>query len=288
MEQTVGGELHIFKGYRDRLCRIVFTLIFISLIYSFFSHTLISQLQRPVLKFPSTDPTYLIFHLLRLPGMISGHLLVASCFDALLFLSCLCCLIYPRRRFWVFLFFFLYLFYFIIFNSYGLHHTHSKVAVLLLPIPFLVRDDQGFLLLWRGLRYYTCYIYASAFLWKLIRGSWIFPEQGMLIMKRNVTASVYFNPQSILSRIYSWIFQHPAIPDLLFKTGFVLEGFFIIGFFTRRMDKYLFGLSVLLPLGFLLVADALFFELAFLAVTFYSWGQSAREDGSLPPIIKKP
>lgn len=278
MEQTLGIEVHIFKGYRDRLCRIVFSLIFISLTYSFFSHTLTSQLQRPVLIYPGTDILYLVFHLLRLPEIISGHLLIAALFDSLMFLSCICSLIYPGRRFWAFLFFILYLIYFIIFNSYGLHHTHSKVAVLLLPVPFMIRDDRGFLLLWRGLRYYTCSIYATAFLWKLIRGSWLYPEQGLLIMKKNLTPYLYFNPQTVLSRIYASLFQQPFIPDLLFKAGFICEGLFIIGFFTRRMDKYLFVLAVLLPLGFLLVADAMFYELAFLSVTFYSWGQWSKKE----------
>ena len=136
----------------------------------------------------------------------------------------------------------------------------------------MLTDGRGFLLLWQGLRYYTCYIYGSAFLWKLFRGSWLFSQQGVLIMKKNLTPFLYYNPQSGLSKVYFWLFQHPAIPDLLIKTGFLLEGLFIIGFFTRRMDKYLFLLAIVLPLGFLFVADAMFFELAFLSVTFYKLG----------------
>lgn len=272
MEKTIDNESHIVLENRDRLCRISFFLILGSLIYSFFSHTLVSQLRIPVLKYSSTDLTYLFFHLIRLPQMISSHLLVAVCFDVMLFVSCLICLFYPQRRFWIRVFFIFFLIYFIIFNSYGLHHTHSKTGILLLPVPFMLTDGRGFLLLWQGLRYYTCYIYGSAFLWKLFRGSWLFSQQGVLIMKKNLTPYLYYNPQSGLSKVYFWLFQHPAIPDLLIKTGFLLEGLFIIGFFTRRMDKYLFLLAIVLPLGFLFVADAMFFELAFLSVTFCKLG----------------
>ena len=267
-------------GIRNRLCRIVFALIFISLIYSFFSNTLVSQLKIPVLKFPSTDLTYWFFHLIRLPEIITGHPVIARCFDGLLFFSCLLCLLKPEGRRWILIFFILYLVYFIIFNSYGLHHTHSKIGILLLPVPFMMTDEKGFLLLWKGLRYYTCFIYASAFLWKLFRGTWLYSQQGVLIIKRNLAPYLYFHPRSGLSKVYYWLISHAAIPDILLKMGFILEGLFIIGFFTRRFDKYLFLLAILLPLGFLLMADALFFELAFLSICFYSWGYLVSKEES--------
>jgi hypothetical protein len=276
MEQTVEKQSYIFPGYRERLCRIAFSLIFISLIYSFYSHTLVSQLMKPVLIFPSNDLTYWVFHLMHLPDMIKGNLPVSIAFDSCLFLSCLLCILYPKRRVWAIFFFILYLIYFIIFNSYGLFHAHKRVGVLLLPIPFMMAGDLGFLLVWKGLRYYVCYIYGTAFLWKLIRGSWLYSQQGVLVIKKNLTAYLYYNPESVLSKIYSWMIQHPAVPDILLKAGFIMEGLFIIGFFTRRIDKWLFLLSILLPLGFLFMADTLFLELTFLSVSFYGWNQSAR------------
>jgi hypothetical protein len=256
--------------YRDLLCRISFLLILISLLYSFFSHTLLSQLKSPVLIFPSTDLTYWVFHILKIPEFIVGHSVIALLFDIMLFTSCVACLYYPSRRFWIKLFFIFYFIYFIIFNSYGNHHTHSKIGVLLLPIPFMMADNTGFYLLWKGLRYYTCFIFASAFLWKLFRGSWLIANQGMLIMKRNMAPYLYYNPNSLLAEIYYFFFRHPWMADTIMKTGFLMEGLFLVGFFTFRFDKYLFILSILLPIGFLFVADALFFELAFLSIVFYN------------------
>src|ERR1700712_5510453 len=98
--------------YRERLCRISFILIFISLLYSFFSHTLLSQLKSPVLICPSTDLTYWVFHILKLPESITGHSVIALLFDIMLFVSCIACLYYPSRRIWVKLFFILYFIYF--------------------------------------------------------------------------------------------------------------------------------------------------------------------------------
>ncbi len=256
-------------SYRDWLCRICFLLIFVSLIYSFFSHTLVSQLQSPVLKFPATDLMYWLIHFIRIPELISGNTKIAVAFDILLVGSCMLVFCFPEKRTWVRIFFVLYFIYFIIYNSFGMHHVHSRIGILLLSIPFLIRDEQGFILIWQGLRYYICFIYASAFLWKLLRGSWLYSEQGILIMKRNLTPYIYFNPQSVLSQVYYFLFQNPVLPDILMKTGFLMEGVFIIGFFTRRFDNYLFLFSILLTLGFLFMADALFLEVAFLTIVFY-------------------
>ena len=254
---------------RNHLCRISFLLIFISLLYSFFSHTLVSQLKSPVIIFPFIDATYWVYHTLRIPEFISGHRTIALGFDMILFASCMACFCYPANRLWIKLFFILYFTYFIIFNSYGVHHTHSKIAILLLPVPFMMADRTGFLLLWKGLRYYTCFIFASAFLWKLFRGSWLIPDQGILIIKNNLTPYLYYNPDSLLANIYYYFFRHPWIADLFMKAGFIMEGCFLIGFFTYRFDKYLFILCILLPLGFLFMADAFFFELSFLSIVFY-------------------
>jgi hypothetical protein len=256
-------------AYRAKLCRICFILILISLIYSFFSHTLISQLKMPVLKFPSTDLTYWIFHFLRIPEFISQNMPFALFFDSLLIGSCLMVICYPDSTKWSKIFFILYFIYFIIFSSFGMHHVHSKTGILLLTVPFIISDLEGFFLLWESLRYYTCFIYTSAFCWKILRGSWLYKSQGMLILKKNLTPYLYYNSQSALSKVYFYVIQHPAIPDILLKGGILLEGFFIVGFFTKRFDKFLFLLCILLPLGFLFMADAFFFEVAFLAIVFY-------------------
>lgn len=256
-------------SYRDWLCRICFLLIFASLIYSFFSHTLVSQLHSPVLKFPATDLTYWLFHFMRIPELISGNTKIAVSFDILLLGSCMLVFCFPEKRLWVRLFFIVYFIYFIIYNSFGMHHVHSRIGILLISAPFLIREEKGFILLWQGLRYYVCFIYVSAFLWKLFRGSWLYSEQGILILKKNLTPYIYFNPQSVLSHVYYFLFRHPVLPDLLMKTGFLMEGFFIVGFFTMRYDNYLFLLSILLTLGFVFMADALFLETAFLGIVFY-------------------
>lgn len=252
--------------------RIVFTLIFLFLVYAAVSNTLFHQLQSPVLKYPYVDPTFWLMHLLQIPDIIVSHFHVAYTFDILLFLSCAACILLPLKRLPVLIFLLIYFIYFITFNSYGGHHTHSRVAILLVPIPFLFEGAMAFTFMWQALRYYTLFLYTSAFLWKLLRFSWLYPNQGILIFKKNLTAYLYFHPETFLSRCYQWLLQHPYCTNILFLTGFFLEGIFVVGFFTKRFDHWLLLFSFLLNIGFWFLADVYFFELLLLSlplINFY-------------------
>jgi hypothetical protein len=249
------------------LCRIVFLFIFFSLLYSLASNTLLHQIGKPVIKFPYVDLTYWVMHLLQIPEAITSHYVIAVAFDLLLFTTCILCFLYPNKRAFIIAFTVLYFIYFITFNTYGTHHTNPKIGVLLAPVPFVVRNNNSFNYLWQGLRYFLVFSYSSAFLWKFFRFTWLHNNQGILIMKKNLAGYLYFDPNSWLAGIYYWFLQHTAVVNALFIAGFILEGLFIIGLFTRKFDWYLFLLSLLLPLGFWFIADALFFELLILSIT---------------------
>src|SRR5438105_1572223 len=113
---------------RRTVCRLVFTFIFISLLYSSISHTLLHQLQYPVLKFPYVDLTYWVMHLLKIPELLTGNLILAWCFDILLFITCVLSLIFPSKRLFIISFFVLYFIYYLFYNSYGMHYAHSIIG----------------------------------------------------------------------------------------------------------------------------------------------------------------
>ena len=253
------------------LCRIVFAFILFVLMYAAASNTLFHQLQSPVLKYPYVDPVYWLMHLLRIPDTVVSNYTVAYVFDILLFISCTACIVFPLKRISVLLFLVIYFIYFITLNSYGGHHTHAGVGVLLIPIPFLFRKNITFSLLWQALRYYTLFIYVSAFLWKLFRLSFLQEYHGLLILENNLAPYLYYNPGTWLSKFYWWIVQNALLADAMYRLGFVLEGLFIVGFFTRRYDKYLLLISLFLITGFWLLADALFFQLLILNFTLVNF-----------------
>ena len=256
---------------RKRIARVVFAVTLASLVWSFFSNTLLHQLQQPVIKYPYVDLTYWVMHFLQLPEIITGNFWLACIFDLALFTFCILCYLYPEKRWCIWSFITLYFIYFITFNTFGAHHTNHKIGFLLIAIPFTVSNYKSFNFLWQGLRYFLLFAYTDAFLWKLFRLSWLHPDQGMLIMKKNQAAFLYFEPTSMLAAVYRWLLLHPALVNGAFIAGTIIEGLFIVGFFTRKYDPILLFLSILLPVGFWFTADAYFFELLILSLTLVNF-----------------
>lgn len=267
MEKTLTENECYSSADKNRLCRFIFLLIFFTLLYSLASHTLLHQLQQPVLKYPYVDLTYWLLHWLHIPELLTGSVAVAWIFDSLLFISCIACFLFPQKNGLVILFLLLYFCYFITFNTYGTHHTDPKLGVLFIAIPFTVRNNRSFNYLWQGLRYFLCFAYSCAFYWKVVRLGWLQHDQGLLITQKNLVEYLFFHPNTALAGIYNWLLQRETLMQILFVAGCILEGVFIVGFFTKRYDRYLFIVSILLPMGFWLMADAFFIELLLLSCT---------------------
>src|SRR5688572_16760664 len=144
---------------RKRIARVVFALTFATLVWSFFSNTLLHQLQQPVLKYPYVDLTYWVMHYLHLPETVTGNFWLACLFDLALFAFCILCYVYPEKRWCIWSFIALYFVYFITFNTFGAHHTNHKIGFLLVAIPFTVSNYKSFNYLWQGLRYFLLFAY---------------------------------------------------------------------------------------------------------------------------------
>ena len=95
-------------------------------------------------------------------------------------------------------------------------------------------------------------------------------------MKKNLAPYLYFNPNTFLASVDFWFINHPSLLQVLYVTGFVLEGLFIIGFFTKKWDWLLFIISLILPFGFWFMADALFYEMIIFSLTLLSPGTIAK------------
>lgn len=271
------------QGYttnsRQTITRCVFSFILVSLGYHYFSHTLLHQLQSPVFGFAFIDPVYLFFSISGLASFIVQHYAVAMAIDMGLFACALSVIIFPRASWVVICFSILYFIYFVICNFYGMHHTHSMVGILLVSLPFWTKDNRKFNFLWAGLRYYTLCIYCFAFIWKLFRQSWLYVDQPMAILKDNLTAYLYFNPGTSQAALYDWFLQHPGLLFSLHIVAVAMEGFFLIGFFTRKFDHFLIVAGILVHLGIIFFVDASFIEIFVLYFTLLRFPLVKKEIG---------
>lgn len=263
---------------RETLCRLAFIGILLSLFYGWYSGVLFHQMEAPVLRFPFLDPIFWVAHLLSIPEIITSNTGIAIAADCLLIASAVLAAVFPAKRIFPSIFFSIYLLYFISFNSFGAHHTLNKVAVLLMPVAFMFKQKR-FELLWEGLRYYLLLVFTSAFCWKLFRLSWLHPQQGEIILKRNLAPYLYFNAHTKLAALYRYLLASPALMQFSFLAGFIMEGSFIIGFFTKQFDRILLLICVLLVFGFWFFADAFFGEFLLFLLTFFPVKTKKSRDG---------
>ncbi|WP_169818752.1 hypothetical protein [Niabella ginsenosidivorans] len=118
------------------------------------------------------------------------------------------------------------------------------------------------------MRYFACWVYFSSLLWKMINGSFWQPDFGIESLKENVAYILYEDPAGKLAFLYRFFLEHPLLTNTGAKLIFLLEGFFIVGFFTKKWDKVLFVLIFLIHGLLCFFADVVFIELCVLAFLF--------------------
>ncbi len=264
---------------RKWLSRLVFGGVILSLLYRLMAHALLSQLAAPVFIYPYVDLTYWALHLINIPQFISRHYGLALCFDILLFIAALGGFFFIQKRVFPITFGILYLIYFVSYNSFGIHHTHCMVGVLLISIPFWFRNNRTFTLLWEGLRYFTLWIYFSAFLWKLLRGSLFNYHQGLANFMNENATHIALNPDGWLTPLYTFFIAHPGLSFVASTIAILMEGLFFIGFFTKKYDWWWFVLPIIFHTMTYLFIHVMFYELLILNLTFLSVKKGMKTGG---------
>lgn len=153
------------------------------------------------------------------------------------------------------------------------HHEHTLLGIIFCLPLLWIRSPQRFVLIFGGIRYYVLWVMASAAAWKIYRGSWLVPHQMAELLADQHLSYLIQHPDAAFARLIRWLIRHPHIANILWYLGWLTEGSFIVGFFTRRWDRWL----GLLFLGFFAADYALmginFWEFCIFALVFYPWNQ---------------
>ncbi|MBK7883147.1 MAG: hypothetical protein IPJ81_04590 [Chitinophagaceae bacterium] len=254
---------------RTHFARYTYGFALLIIIYRFFSFALVHQLQTPVLFENSLDYTYWLFHYLKIPQLLLYNKTTSILFDTWLFLSTLYCFIYAARyKLIVLLNAISWSCYAIFYNSFSCHHNYTIIGVMILPYAFMVKNEIKFNLVWGFYRDLNLYILADAFIFKAFINKNIFYTRiGSEIIKPNQSIYLLQTPGTWLTKIYSFFIQHPHLA----YTGFILMVFMqmlcLIGFFTKKYDKYLFYIVIIFHVINYFFVDVMFLELLILNVT---------------------
>ncbi len=257
-------------NYRNIITRTVMIFILICLIQRYYGHVLPFQLQSPIVTKAYYDLSYWIFKLLDIQFFVMNDPTYSILFGILLFLSCIVLIIIPDNYGFAIMFTILIFLMSININLYIGHSMHYLGTMVIVPIAFWARSKRSFALLWEGVRYYACWVYASAFIWKIVLGAFWQWDAGVLTFKNNFATFLYLNPTGYLTDVYYWFLDYPALLNIGHKIVLLAESVFIIGFFTKKMDRWLILAALFIFLTTLFFADVFFIENLIIIFTFVS------------------
>ena len=268
--------------HRDRAARWVFGALITIFFYRYFTHSLVFQLQQPVLSESDFDYTYWVYHFTRFPDLFVQHKAGALFFDIVLLASTLFCwATRGMKRGIVFLCALCWSLYGLTYNSYSYHHNHAVIGFMVLPYVFLAKEETSFKLAWDGMRYFCLYIYVDAFFFKTFVGQNIFYfPAGVEFIKTNQSADILQHPGSALRTVYAFFLTHPRLSYAGFVGMVLLQGCMVVGFFTRKWDKVLFFIPIVFHCITFFFIDVFFFELLILNLTLLP----AKKGGDPRPV----
>ncbi len=260
--------LDIVAHNRSLLQRVFFAGVLFIFICNYFAGLFISQIGSNPVLYQEIDPAYWLLMLLRVPRFIAGNKLVAFCFDGLLVLSALVSFIKPSQAGSVRVFWGVYFFYFMIFNLLSGHH-YANTGIMALAFPFMFKRGTFFPLLYAAARYYFLFIFSSAALWKIGRGSLFHREELMSILQGKNAMTLINHRSSFTDQIAFYIGTHPEIAVAAWVILGILELSFIIGFFSFRYDHIPFISYLLFATGGYLIVGIFNIENILLLMTLF-------------------
>jgi hypothetical protein len=226
---------------------------------------LVHQLQQPVLFHTGYDMSY---WLMRLSGF-DTLLLQGGCGAAILvtlfFASGILLLLFPRQRIWAACFAATYLLQDILLNMYLCKTPHVQAGFAVILWSFCARH-RHFGQWWLAMRYYVCYIFFTAFLWKLWYGSLFQWNGGLLFFREYAAPYLLAHPQGWLTTSYRCLLEHPFLLNLGEKLVFAAQGLFLAGCCTTKYDRFFIVFLALFITGLLVFGHHFFVEFTVLVL----------------------
>ena len=272
--------------YRPVIIRVTLLYYLAFLLWRGYSHVLPYELLHPTLTKMHYDLSFWLFKLTGLDVLLVQNNAGALIFSGSVIALCLLSILFPKKRVFIVPFTLLYFLLAVASNIYLCHSAHYLGCMVWLPIAFWAAKDENFDLLWEGMRYYACWIYASAFLWKVVNGAFFQWDAGILTFKMNLAEYLYHNPDTVMAHIYYYLLPHPFIFNLGHKIVTLAEGVFLIGFFTKKYDAALIIWAFFIFISIYCFSDVFFAELLVLIIPLMPERTWQRIYSSIPILGK--
>ncbi len=255
---------------RELRARIVFAWLFLILVYFFSTDTLLSQLERPATIHPGSDNGFWLLHLLHIPQFFMNQPVPALLFDILLTCGCIICFIVPGQRVFTWIVVLLTWLLYVIYSS-AAGKQYAQIGYLIPPVAFLAFSPVRFTLLWKAVRYWVCFLYASAGFYKIYYGGFSTPNNMQHILEQMNAEWLLFHTEGLQYRCIRYLLDHPTAAQTLFVMATACDLLLLIGFFTTRYDRYLLGALLLFHSANYFLLHISFVEQSLIFAPFLPW-----------------
>ncbi|HVU96449.1 MAG TPA: hypothetical protein VHE34_14570 [Puia sp.] len=228
----------------------VYCLLYYAVLFFFFlDQRLLSQLH-PVFLTYNRDLTEIGLISTGIPAFIMVHSWAALVADGLIVLLPVLNLVYIRLKGCCnpvlgVVFSGVLSVYLLLINLFWQADHEPFMLYLFLSVAFWTNRPERFYAVLRFCRYYFCYVFASAAIWKLARGSVFYiPQMSHILLMHQ--ADLLTGPcDSFWCGVTRFLIGHPVLSWGLYAGAVALELLFVAGFFTRRWDRLLIAAAVL-------------------------------------------
>ncbi|MES1197842.1 MAG: hypothetical protein ABUL41_01035 [Chitinophagaceae bacterium] len=270
---------------RPLLQRVFFAAVLFIFIYYYFNHLFVSQIGLNPILFQEIDPSYWLLMILKIPQLIAGTKIVSILFDLTLVISAIISFLKPSQSTSVKVFYVFYFLYYMLFNLLAGHH-YVNIGILVTALPFMFSRNEKFAFLFACSRYYFLFMFTSAALWKLWRGSLFHNGQLVTFLQKKKLLATISGDTSLTSQIDSFVLTHKELALATWIVMGMLELSFIIGFFSYKYDKILVANYILFLIGSFFIVDIVNIENLLMLLTLFPIIKIVnRINGKLIPAI---
>ncbi len=255
----------------EHIKRIIYLFLLGSWLLRLYQGVLLYQLAGASFVSVKADNSFWIYHALQIPEYILGNQFLGLFLDLIWLILSISGLISKSGRKKGLLMFAVFINYYIIYHSVATHHEHTLNGILFMLLLITISNNKTFILCFEALRYYVLFVMFSAFLWKLFRGSLFEAGQMSEILKHQHIEYITSYPDSGYSNFICYFISKPIISNLLWYMGWITEMIFIVGFFTKKYDRWLGILFLAFFVMNYILMNLCFIEFCIFLIVFWPW-----------------
>jgi hypothetical protein len=154
------------------------------------------------------------------------------------------------------------LLYGILFSGVSYISIEGYFGWILLPLVFLGNGVQGFYFGLNCVRFIFILTFCSTAIWKLHNGGFFNIEEMAGILLQQHKAYLISSKGDWFTGFIYYLVQHKALAYSLYLSATILELLFVIGLFTKKMDKYLI----------IVFCAFVFFDFFLMRINYFGWG----------------